>query len=204
MFTSEWLVSRIAEELGLIKFLSLSTADIKRALTSVGRDELHLEVYPDEAPAGQERKGHREFLWDVSWWKEDASRAELILVVESEWGRVSDVCFDFEKLLVAKSPYKLLITDAGSQRQAISLFKGQIEECLKRHRDFRVGETYIWIDHAGRDGTGTGVLQAFEFKPQIDGPCHGPFFCPLGGGFFPFGREIPIIQPPDELNRLNP
>jgi hypothetical protein len=188
IFTTEWLVRRMAEELGRIGSFPLCTAHIRQVLVRLGRDDLKLEVYPDTP--GDKRNCHREFLWDFTWWEENSNRSELVLAAESEWCDTGDVCFDFEKLLVAKCPYKLLITDAGYNGRSVEYFQSRIEGCLKKHFDFRRTETYVWIDHRGDPGRSGGLLRAFEFKPENDGPSKGPYFRKLDDGNpFPFRFE---------------
>jgi hypothetical protein len=54
---------------------------------------------------------HREWLWDLVWLERSSSGralSRLRLAVESEW-TLQNVVYDFEKLLVAHSPLRLMI-----------------------------------------------------------------------------------------------
>ncbi len=51
------------------------------------------------------------WLYDILWWEQDqnAMVTNIPLVVESEWGSVDSVEDDFQKLLVARSKYRIMI-----------------------------------------------------------------------------------------------
>ena len=58
--------------------------------------------------AGIEREC--EWLFDQTWYRnENGMLRELGLVLESEWGDFPSVRYDFEKLLVARAPLKVMI-----------------------------------------------------------------------------------------------
>lgn len=118
-----------------------------------------VHAYPNQT------NGNREYLWDVSWWVETESLLKLVLAVESEWGRRGQVKYDFEKLLVAKSLLKLLITDSKGK---LAKRKGEIEGWLRRYADHVKDELYIWISVKG--SLNGGELRVFEYKAEASGP----------------------------------
>lgn len=76
----------------------------------------------------------KEWLYDLVWYKENEQRylIEVPLVVESEWKKdLKSIKFDFEKLLLAKSPTKLMICQANENDQKIFLdyFQEAINVC---------------------------------------------------------------------------
>lgn len=100
-----------------------------------------------------------EYLWDVSWRVDDIpGNLELLLVVESEWGKPADVLFDFHKLIVAKARLKVLLTDSLGHPERI---RSKLESALRSFSHHTAGERYLWIDVTGRP-TG-GKLFPFTF-----------------------------------------
>jgi hypothetical protein len=79
------------------------TAEVKSALRSLGKRKDYA-VCPGP--------GDKAWLFDLIWFRNDQDHRlrEVVLVVESEWSLDSDeIIYDFEKLLVAKSPIKLMV-----------------------------------------------------------------------------------------------
>lgn len=91
-------------------------------------------------PSYEEGWQEGEWLYDMIWYKDDRkfqdgeipglhrSLQEIVLVLESEWSHSNwDIQYDFEKLLVAKSPIKVMIVDdVGDMGKCI------VENGLKR------------------------------------------------------------------------
>ncbi len=119
------------------------------------------KCYPDRT------ENKKECLWDCSWWKEDA-HLDLVLAAESEWSEWSDIRYDFDKLIAAKCPVKLLVTGSGSgcpRNQEVKEFRNtmrkKIQGRLRQHSDHIQGERYVWTDVQG-SLTG-GKIYAYEF-----------------------------------------
>jgi hypothetical protein len=83
------------------------TTAIKRSLITLGRTrgyDVCTSGFPDEC--------EREWLFDLIWYRNEPQDhlREIGLIVESEWSRdLSHIKYDFEKLLIAKSPIKMMI-----------------------------------------------------------------------------------------------
>ncbi|UTY30987.1 hypothetical protein [Treponema putidum] len=64
----------------------------------------------------------KEFLFDFCWKEEkDGTIIDIPLVCECEWDGISHIKYDFSKLLLAKSEYKLMIFQANDKHQANSI-----------------------------------------------------------------------------------
>ena len=84
--------------------------------------------------SGAEESFESEWLYDLVWFKENEKGylIEVPLVVESEWKQnLKDIKFDFEKLLVSKSPLKLMICNCKESTKASTLnyFQESINAC---------------------------------------------------------------------------
>jgi hypothetical protein len=83
------------------------TKAIKRSLITLGKNKgynICTSGFPEEC--------EREWLFDLVWYRNDPPEhlREIGLIVESEWSfDLAYVKFDFEKLLIAKSPLKVMI-----------------------------------------------------------------------------------------------
>src|SRR5436190_1674783 len=83
------------------------TTAIKRSLISLG----HSKGY-SVCAAGFPEECEREWLYDLVWYRNEPKDhlREIGLIVESEWSRYPQyIRFDFEKLLMGKSPLKLMV-----------------------------------------------------------------------------------------------
>lgn len=102
-----------------------------------------------------------EWLFDMVWCRNENTGCEyytlreIDLVLESEWSHnVEDVRYDFEKLLIAKSPLKVLIADdyrrAGTESDGC--VTEMIEEELRSFSPALPSETYLVALYQGDGG----------------------------------------------------
>jgi hypothetical protein len=117
-----------------------------------------LHTYPYKA------HGNREFLWDASWWLESDEYLELVFAAESEWGDCWNVKYDFEKLLVAKCPLKLMVTDFLESIPNAE----KLNKALQRYNCHIQGEQYLRMEVKG-SLTG-GEIYFNEYSPDQSGP----------------------------------
>jgi hypothetical protein len=78
-----------------------------------------LGVYPSPKPYYDVR-----YLLDLIWRDEqDGScrRGVLELAAEVEWGKLEDIRYDFEQLILLKSPLKLMVCDAWMGKESKQL-----------------------------------------------------------------------------------
>ena len=130
------------------------TLSVKETLKAIGKaPPLNFEcIYTDR------QAGTSEFVLDLVWWDRDSGEGAA-LALECEWfyERISRgeaqyaefVSNDFWKLLVFKSPLKLLIfasVDDYPTMQATVLAK--LRECLRLYKHHVAGETYLFLDFA--------------------------------------------------------
>ncbi|MDA8377653.1 MAG: hypothetical protein M0Z50_11485 [Planctomycetia bacterium] len=83
------------------------TAAIKRSLIPIGRKRGY-----NVCTSGFHEECDNEWLFDMTWYRNDPPNhlRELGLVLESEWNRdPAQIKYDFEKLLIAKSPIKVMV-----------------------------------------------------------------------------------------------
>ena len=105
------------------------------ALREIGKDLKHV-VNPD--PDNGEPS---QFLLDLVWWR-NAEDMDIALAVESEWGRNNEVWHDFGKLLVIKSPLKLMIFE----KQPKDTVKIIQELYMQKFTQHIQGEHYLLIE----------------------------------------------------------
>lgn len=116
----------------------------------------------------------REFLFDVIWWYrgDKGPHAEcLALAAEIEWAsfwwghpgessaeHVRDrVREDFDKLVIAKAPLKLMVfctsknSSGESHKPMQQVVLAELDRCVKQHKYLIPGETYVFIDVASQN-----------------------------------------------------
>lgn len=93
---------------------------VKTALVEIGR-----QLGYKTAANGCESDDGKEWLYDVVWYLCDRTGCmlDVPLVAESEWGSERAIREDFEKLLVARSHYKIMIFQSGSEEKVRDIFK---------------------------------------------------------------------------------
>jgi hypothetical protein len=184
LITTDWLVRGLAAELDGVATSRLDTPQIMLALERLGAT-VNLDVYPETPLPKRLRKRNRACMWDMSWWQNDS---RLVLACESELGHPGEVSFDFAKLLAAKAPWKLLITDAGATGHTTEALQETTDYKIKEHNDHRMCETYVWIDLQCDDEGGD--LRAFEFTPnRFDCDQRHSSFCGVQGSTFKYYKD---------------
>jgi hypothetical protein len=124
-----------------------------------------------------------EFLVD-STWEEKKRGHRILLAVESEWGtdrygenpQWRPVEADFEKLLVIKAPFKLLIFSSNCKLGElegipdgdfpIEFAKKRIETSLEGYGHHLAGEVYIFVDFPRNSNTRHGTSRSFVWQAK--------------------------------------
>jgi hypothetical protein len=78
------------------------------------------------------QKGNREFLYDLVWltYGDDGFRMTGVpLVLECEWGRLPDVDYDFEKLLLARADHRVMIFQGTDPEQHFNRMIERVRHC---------------------------------------------------------------------------
>ncbi|MBM9536188.1 hypothetical protein [Desulfobulbus alkaliphilus] len=119
---------------------------VKAAIVGVGREFGWLT-----AANGCETDEGKEWLYDVVWYQSDRAdhMTDVSLVAESEWGGENAIKEDFEKLLVSRSKYRVMIFQVDSDEAALRLFQKMRLWIAKFHRT-NVGDRYLlagWVNN---------------------------------------------------------
>lgn len=127
------------------------TLHVKETLKLIGETPpLNFDcIYTDR------EKGIQEFLLDLVWWDRAAGEGAA-LAVECEWfygkfpseeAYAQRVVEDFEKLLVFKSPLKLMIfaSVSGYPTMRTSVLT-KIKQYLRQYKHHLAGEVYLFLD----------------------------------------------------------
>ncbi|MGD9851152.1 MAG: hypothetical protein AB7T38_07785 [Nitrospirales bacterium] len=93
---------------------------VKSAIIGIGREFDCLT-----ASNGCETDEGKEWLYDVVWYKSDREGhiIDVPLVAECEWGCEKAIKEDFEKLLVSRSTYRVMVFQGNSEEVVHSLFR---------------------------------------------------------------------------------
>ncbi|MGO9587919.1 MAG: hypothetical protein ACLP2Y_17200 [Limisphaerales bacterium] len=106
--------------------------------------------------------GDKEWLYDLCWYSgapdKNKKLLDVPLVLESEWNQYG-IIYDFEKLLIAKSKFKVMVFQANGQT-AIDFFK-ELEQGIRTYQGGTPGEIYLLACF-------NGVNRGFEIK-RIEG-----------------------------------
>ena len=98
--------------------------------------------YPDADYLG-------DWLFDMTWYHADEQDQMLSLgmVLESEWGRYwTDIRFDFEKLLIADAPIKVMVFE---EVEAPLVLFGRLKERVTSYEGIKNGQTYLFACFKG-------------------------------------------------------
>jgi hypothetical protein len=103
-------------------------------------------------------RGRRELLYDLVWTHKHADQdtfSDVILLCEIELSRSSrEITKDFEKLLLGKSPLKLLVYNLPDPGRGF--LQGMLER-IYRFRNTEVGEIYIFVNLFGQADKNDGA-----------------------------------------------
>lgn len=117
---------------------------VKKAIADVGRAFGWLT-----AANGCETDEGKEWLYDVVWYQSDKSghMTDVPLVAESEWGNENAIKEDFEKLLVSRSRYRIMVFQAESE-QVIDALLGKMELWISKFCRTKEGDRYLLVGWA--------------------------------------------------------
>ena len=84
-----------------------------------------------------------EWLFDLAWYKYNSARQmkNLMLAMECEWGNEDHIREDFEKLLVARAKYRLMIF----QGNAIESIINDLKERIDVFEGSQAGDRYLFV-----------------------------------------------------------
>ena len=105
-----------------------------------------------------------EWLYDLVWYREDAEKhlSGVYLVLECEWQTdYNAMKYDFEKLLLAKAPVKIMVFQHWNAKKA-EIF-GRLKESIVRFASAMPDETYVLMGFNN---------DAFCFDYEIHDSCH--------------------------------
>ncbi len=153
------------------------TINLKLLLANFGSERYALSSeYSDKT------QGISEFLIDFLWWdRRDVTRQQMVLAVESEWYNVRDylaeasklyaeeVAKDFYKLMLVKSPYKLM-TFSSKGGESRDLILKKLEKDFSSYIGHTKNEHYLLLDSSPNGDWG-----AYELLVAEDGSCKQPF-----------------------------
>lgn len=125
----------------------LWTRNVKEALCRLGRSR-GCKV----AASGCDQATHGEWLFDLAWYRDEEgvswSLRGLALVVESEWSmNFGDVAWDFEKLLVARCPVKLMVYQQRSEGDVLET-ASRLRAMVERYEPDAPCGRYLLAGHA--------------------------------------------------------
>jgi len=116
------------------------TKAVKEAIVEVGKkNEWYTAANQCETDAGME------WLYDVVWWKYDdkSYMTDVPLVAECEWGNENQIKWDFEKLLVSRSRYRLMVFQGGSEELVRRLFD-KMRQWIENFHATTAGDRYLF------------------------------------------------------------
>lgn len=89
------------------------TKGVKQAIVNVGRKFSYLT-----SACGCDSDDGQEWLYDIVWYQLDNAKhmTDVSLVAECEWGGEESIKYDFAKLLISKSQYRLMIFQSDSDK----------------------------------------------------------------------------------------
>jgi hypothetical protein len=141
-------------------FSTLWTVAIRNVLRTLMPKSWRMLPPTDESSAG-------EFLVDACWWVNSVGAA---LVAEFEWDSSwKEIVKDFEKLLVIKSPLKLMIFASSKGASSSLKIEEELKGYLSQYDHHIAGETYIFIEYWPHERVRAFIWQARSAgRVQVD------------------------------------
>ena len=121
---------------------------------------------------------HEEWLLDIVWFSVSGG---MKLAVESEWGALAQVLDDFEKLMCAKSPLKLMLFKSANTGLSTEKLVQKLEGYLAHFKQNVQGERYLLVDftegehrcyelNVRRNGKQKRTEVKFSYLKSMSGP----------------------------------
>ncbi|HWY09889.1 MAG TPA: hypothetical protein VN026_01120 [Bacteroidia bacterium] len=124
------------------------TNGLKKQLTKLGQEKGY-EVATSSKKV--KNKDWGEWLVDLMWYKncyknyKDGTLKSVFLVAEIEWLMGDwDIQIDFEKLMVLKSKYRLMIFQAPNEDKVINRFKF-LKSIIDNYKSSQIGDRYLLV-----------------------------------------------------------
>jgi hypothetical protein len=114
---------------------------VKKAIVGIGE-----QFGWRTAANGCKTDERKEWLYDIAWFQLDYVKniTDVPLVVEVEWGTRKYIKYDFEKLLVSRSKYRVMVFKAASDSAVRDLFREMRQWITKFHRT-TIGDRYLLV-----------------------------------------------------------
>lgn len=91
-----------------------------------------------------------EWLYDMIWYEADChSDVDIIsipLIMESEFGNLHDVQYDFAKLIQARAYHKLMIFQEKTEKD-INPIKQSLKEMIEKSKLSQIGDRYLFAGY---------------------------------------------------------
>lgn len=129
-------------------YINGQTDPLKEVLGDLGEQKYDLAVMA----AGNGGRFQQEWLFDMLWYEpiktpdmEYENPAEFVLVVESELSKVDEQGFreDFDKLLIANAPYRVMIFP--DRKESCDIVLSYAHRAVGNCRNLRTGDTVAVI-----------------------------------------------------------
>jgi hypothetical protein len=154
---------------GLAHELSAPRASNKLWTTAVKAGLYELGQNPELLVCCHNSKESGEWLLDLIWMRRDTQ--EIVLAVESEWGRAGDIEDDFVKLVSIKAPRKLMLF-ATKIQDSRSVVEG-LEHLMRKYRYHLEGEEYVALNVTAEKPL------CYHFRVPRDGRLDAVSFIPI-------------------------
>ena len=122
---------------------------------------------PTDVLCSDKERGTHEFLLDVVVWDRNSGEG-VTLAVESEWAQHHEaIAEDFWKLMVVKSPLKLMVFALSDKARVHSreVVWEKLADCLLKYRDHHQGERYLFMNFGVPP-----AVEAWWIEIPVDGP----------------------------------
>jgi hypothetical protein len=122
------------------------TIAVKTAIGKLGQQH-GFEVCASGCNSENGKGFHEEWLYDLVWYNEEEIAGQkfltdITLVMESEWKmHIEDIRFDFEKLLLANAPYKLMVCCVSEER--LDVVKNYFQKAVNNYTQGSADDKYI-------------------------------------------------------------
>ncbi|KJS11860.1 MAG: hypothetical protein VR67_11810 [Peptococcaceae bacterium BRH_c8a] len=126
------------------KYDSLWTRAVKQVLVDIGRANSY-----QTAANGCDNDNNGEWLYDIVWYQYDRAGhiTDVPLVAECEWGNRDAVQADFEKLLVSRAKYRVMVFQSGTDDNIYNIIRNMKLGIHKFSRT-SIGDRYLLIGWA--------------------------------------------------------
>ena len=122
------------------------TSAVLTPICRIGKEQFNCSVYARSNFVDEQYRSDGEWLYDVTWYEYEGNFLKSVpLAAECEWGNLSDIKDDFEKLIQARAAVRVFVFDGRRCRNGAEALANKFCDWVGAFEGSRKGDMYLLV-----------------------------------------------------------